>query len=343
MGTERGGIGSVDFALEEIERAGAVLARAAGRIAEAERGLAGDWWERAASLLALLGNPALLPVEVQRQQALAMAVLCRTEIGLVSLAVEHSRQVYEAAEAKVQRAVNDARALLLPYLLTRDLATNGLRPRTATTEDLLNRSPVLVGELAGLLFPWLRPVASQAWTLQDRAHGGLFDTTVAERLYPVLARTGGGLQWVRVGPVEIVAVDTAPEEPFDGSLGALLGLQARAEAGVAGPGSLLITTVQTDAGPVHVVTFPGTQTEESAGAGGQGVNPWDAGGVAEALGLGSQHVAAATLEALEAAGARPGESLVLTGYSQGGVHAANVAVDPRVAAAYQVEIGRAHV
>ena len=37
MGAERGGTGSVDFALEEIERAGAVLDRAAGRIAEAEQ------------------------------------------------------------------------------------------------------------------------------------------------------------------------------------------------------------------------------------------------------------------------------------------------------------------
>jgi len=334
VGAERGGIGSVDFALEEIERAGKVLARSAGLIAEAEHRLAGEWWERAGSLLALLGNPALAPVEAQRHQALAMALLCRTEIGLVSLAVEHSRQVYEAAEASVQRAVNDARALLLPYLLTRDLATNGLRPRTATTEDLVNRAPVLAGELIGFLFPWLRPVASQAWVLQDRAHGGLFDTTVAERLYPVLARTGEELEWVRVGPVEAVAVDPAAEEPFDGSLGALLDLQARAEAGEAGPGSLLVTTVRTDAGPVHVVTFPGTQTDESLGA---GLNPWDAGGVAEALGLGSQHVAAATLEALEASGARPGEPLVLTGYSQGGVHAANVAVDPRVSAAYKVD------
>ncbi|GER23830.1 hypothetical protein NCCP1664_23250 [Zafaria cholistanensis] len=337
MGAERGGIGSVDFALEEIERAGAVLARVAGRLAEAEHQLAGEWWERAGSLLALPGNPALLPVEAQRQQALAMAALCRAELGLVSMAVGHSRQVYEAAEASVQRAVNDARALVLPYLLARDLATNGLRPRTATTEELINRSPVIVGELAGFLFPWLRPVASQAWMLQDRAHGGLFDTTVAERLYPALARTGEGLQWVRVGPVEVVAAEPAVEEPFDGSLGALLGLQARAEAGVAGPGSLLVTTVRTDAGPVHVVTFPGTQAEEGTGTGGAGMNPWDAGGVAEALGLGSQHVAAATLEALEAVGARPGEALVLAGYSQGGVHAANVAVDPRVLAAYRVE------
>ncbi|GAA3683944.1 hypothetical protein GCM10023081_22030 [Arthrobacter ginkgonis] len=224
MGAERGGIGSVDFALREIERAGAVLDRSAALVAEAEHRLAGEWWERAGRLLALLGNPALVPVEVQRQQALAMALLCRTEIGLVSLAVDHSRQVYEAAEASVQRAVNDARALLLPYLLTRDLATNGLRPRTATTEDLINRSPVLAGELVGFLFPWLRPVASQAWMLQDRAHGGLFDTTVAERLYPVLARAGEGLQWVRVGPVEVAAVGQAAEEPFDGSLGALLGL-----------------------------------------------------------------------------------------------------------------------
>ncbi|GAA3683935.1 hypothetical protein GCM10023081_22020 [Arthrobacter ginkgonis] len=92
--------------------------------------------------------------------------------------------------------------------------------------------------------------------------------------------------------------------------------------------------MRTDAGLVHVVTFPGTQAEEALGV---GLNPWDAGGVSEALGLGSQHVAAATLEALEAVGARPGESLVLTGYSQGGVHAANVAVDPRIAAAYKVD------
>ena len=57
----------------------------------------------------------------------------------------------------------------------------------------------------------------------------------------------------------------------------------------------------------------------------ESTDPWDAGGLLDALGSESEVTAPAVRAALEAAGVPHGAPLVLAGYSQGGVHAVNLA------------------
>jgi dienelactone hydrolase len=60
-------------------------------------------------------------------------------------------------------------------------------------------------------------------------------------------------------------------------------------------------------------------------------------GNGEAIALDSQHVATAVREALLASGAEKSDAVVFTGYSQGGIHAARMAADPRIAADFDVQ------
>lgn len=327
-----GGVASADFSLAELERARTFLGRTASDLGEAAGCLDGSLLSLA--MLAASEDAALAATaEWQLRRASLLVRGAQAQAGILGEAVERSRVVYEETEQRVRRLVNEARAALLPLILAHDLQTNGFRPRTVTTEDLINQSPALVGTILPILFPASYPVAAQFGKLRDRAHGGLFETTVAERLYPRIAGVATDLEWVSVAPLEIRGHSSRSGVPFRGGMDDLLALQADAEPGRSGHGAMLVTTVATDRGTVHVLTLPGTQSESGA----EGTNPWDGGGVVEGMGLGSQHVAAGALEALELVGAEPGDRLVLTGYSQGGIHAANLAVDPRVSAAYDVE------
>ncbi|APF41112.1 hypothetical protein [Neomicrococcus aestuarii] len=86
-----------------------------------------------------------------------------------------------------------------------------------------------------------------------------------------------------------------------------------------------------DGSKTYVVTFPGTNTWISE------ENPFAMTGVAEGLNHGSPQVAKATLESLHAIGAEEGSRVILNGYSQGGVHAANLAGNAEFRAQYNVE------
>ncbi|MFB0833578.1 hypothetical protein ACX8Z9_04075 [Arthrobacter halodurans] len=339
----RGGVAGAGFSLDELERAAALLGRSA-----ADLGAAADCLDGSLAALGRLLVSADAAVAVWSEAGLRRASVSvravHLRVGVLGAGVLHARRIYEETEARVLRTVHAARAAVLPLIVAHDLATNAVRPRAATTQDLVNQSPALAGALLPLLFPASYPVASRLGAFRDRAHGGVFDTTVAERLYPRLAGVATRLEWVEVAPIEISVVAPARRVPFAGTVDGLMALQRAAEPPESGAGALLVTTVDTPSGPVHVLTLPGTQLRHGDAPGsvpGPGAaphaNPWDAGGIVEGMGLGSQHVAAAALEALERVGAKSGDRLVLAGYSQGGIHAANLAADPRLAAAFDVE------
>lgn len=86
-----------------------------------------------------------------------------------------------------------------------------------------------------------------------------------------------------------------------------------------------IEVLETDNGgqKAYVVVIPGTQTGGELG----GANPFDEAGIVEGVGHSSADVNAAVLEALRAAGAEKGAPVVAVGYSQGGIHAMNLAAD----------------
>lgn len=340
----RGGVTSIEFSLEELERSAAMLAAAGSELLEGAAKL--SFSPQPPTALLLLGTVLL------RQRVLAAAgtlaeitALCASraaEVGSLALDVHTARMVYEQTEAHVARQTNELRGALLPLILMWDLAANKGRPSTQTVEDVINQAPGILGSLL------LGPVgaAAGAALLQDRSHGGFLDTTVAQRLYPLVGSALAGLELVGVGPIEVAALNGERTVGSHDALSTMLDLQVIAEREP--PGSLLVSTVQGSDPPVHIVTIPGTQSDPlregidsiklpgAVTVAGDDLNPWDAGGIAEAMGLGSQHVGLAVADALAEAGARPGERVVLSGYSQGGIHAANLAGDTRLSDSYDI-------
>jgi hypothetical protein len=100
-----------------------------------------------------------------------------------------------------------------------------------------------------------------------------------------------------------------------------------------GNGYIEVIEVDHDGRKAYVVVVPGTQMADADA----GMNPFDLGGIADGLGNHSAGVNGAVLKALQAAGAEQGAPVVAAGYSQGGIHAMNLAADEQVRSRYNVE------
>lgn len=92
-----------------------------------------------------------------------------------------------------------------------------------------------------------------------------------------------------------------------------------------GAGFIEVIEVPSGGEKAYVLVVPGTQP---AGSGAGGKNPFDEAGIVEALVYSSDDLSAAAVAALQAAGAEQGAAVVAVGYSQGGIHAMNMAADP---------------
>ena len=102
-----------------------------------------------------------------------------------------------------------------------------------------------------------------------------------------------------------------------------------------GSGFIEVIQVDNDGKKAYIVLVPGTQINDAD----EGTNPFDLGGIVDGLGSNSEHVNAAVLRALRDAGAERGADVVAVGYSQGGIHAMNLAADER----FQDEYGMKYV
>lgn len=114
--------------------------------------------------------------------------------------------------------------------------------------------------------------------------------------------------------------------------GTVDGLLSRVSKARDEPGSSFeVLEVAGQSGPTYVVVIPGTEWTEPG-------QPFNADGIAEAKFEDSRHVNEAVANALEGVGAEPGANVVLVGYSQGGMHAVNLANSGRVQEAYSVDL-----
>jgi len=125
---------------------------------------------------------------------------------------------------------------------------------------------------------------------------------------------------LNTGPVKVTREESVPIR-LDPSPAALLERVRLLEE----RGSGYIEVIEVDAGSrkAYVVVIPGTQVNEADG----GANPFDLGGIVDGMGAHSERVNAAVLQSLRASGAEPGADVVAVGYSQGGIHAMNLAAD----------------
>ncbi len=101
-----------------------------------------------------------------------------------------------------------------------------------------------------------------------------------------------------------------------------------------GPGHIEVLEVENGGEATYVVVLPGTQ---ASGRYAGGDNPFDEAGIVEGMLYGSEELNQAVLDALALAGAEHGAGVVAVGYSQGGIHAMNLASDPRVLEQYDVK------
>jgi hypothetical protein len=178
---------------------------------------------------------------------------------------------------------------------------------------------------ASLLAYHLADDAARAATEAARGLTGTAAASVARRAID----TGA----LAVGPLEL-RTEAAPSDiSFDGTVEALL--HRVAVIGTEGSGTFEVLRAGTGAEPVFIVVLPGTQSGQVDGA---GSNPFDVGGIAEALAEDSRYTHTAVQEALERAGAAPGSTLIIAGYSQGGLHAVNLAGADRLGGRYDVRL-----
>ncbi|MBF4994477.1 hypothetical protein ITX31_10170 [Arthrobacter gandavensis] len=229
----------------------------------------------------------------------------------------------ETARVELDRAV----FLLRACTQAAEEAASGLRTAAASYRDAEGRAERL-GGLPGVL-----PVGL---ALLDAGPGGFPKRRWVESLPlrrvdtpALLALAGilGGRSALRDIEVERVGPAGARDETVQVS-GSAAGLLERSAVLLREDDPGVVEVLRLEAadgsageGKVFVVTIPGTQP----GSGAAGDNPFDNYGNAEGRAADSRFVAAAVAEALRQAKAEAGDSVILVGYSQGGIHAAHAA------------------
>ena len=98
------------------------------------------------------------------------------------------------------------------------------------------------------------------------------------------------------------------------------------------PGRIRVDRLDSPGGTSWVVTLPPTQSWSPTG----GRNPFDASSNVHLMGGQPAASSGAATAAMQAAGVRPGQPVLLVGYSQGGLTAVQMAADPAVRARFDV-------
>ncbi|WP_049830679.1 hypothetical protein [Arthrobacter sp. RIT-PI-e] len=149
-----------------------------------------------------------------------------------------------------------------------------------------------------------------------------------------VARAAVGQGALVAGPIAVTSREEGNEVTFDGTVEGMI--DRVIALGSDPPGTIEVLRAGTEEAPVHIVVIPGTQSATADGV--RGSNPFDVGGIAEAVSEDSRYVAAAVGEAVERSGAAPGDPLILVGYSQGGLHAVNLAGPEALGGSYNVRL-----
>lgn len=305
----RGGIGGIAFQLEELIFGAGKLDDLAGDLAAVEVEVHRIWEDLGAyqNDSRPTGTMALLSVGEAEWSVRAV----RTELQRISSQVRASKRDYEAAEVLAGFSRGAGAGLGTPGILGRQAGDLWLG-RAVNGEA----AEQLAGPLALGVLLAVSPERFAMAVGADLAAG----RHIAAAL-PLLTGVAG--QRIRILQPRAVTADrreTLPIE-FDGSPAALL--ERARIVNERGDGHIEIVEVDNGGRKAYVVVVPGTQAGGETG----GSNPFDEAGIAEGLGHRSKEINAAVLQALQAAGAETGAPVVAVGYSQGGIHAMNLATD----------------
>jgi hypothetical protein len=305
----RGGVGGITFQLEELMVGAGRLDTLADELASVEAEMHRIWGDLGAfqNDSRPSGTEALLSVGEARWSVQAV----REELQEISKHVRASKHDYEAAEAWASFARGLGGGLTSPDTMGQQAVDFrlGSVPNREVTE-------LVAGPLAMAALLALSPerfFIALSVDLAARRH----IAAAVPLLTGILGRSAASLQ---PRPVTVDRKESVPID-FDGSPAALL--ERVRIIGERGEGYVEVIEVDNRGHKAYVVVIPGTQAGGELG----GANPFDEAGIAEGLGHRSAEVNAAMVEALRAAGAERGAPVVAVGYSQGGIHAMNLAAD----------------
>ncbi len=340
--------------LTDLDHLALVLADAAGQL---------DALARRLTLLAtdprLLGSAVLTPLTAARLEiAVARAAYgptgvatCSVGVGALANAVLAAVALYRGADTLVAgllRRLEVSAGMVAGRLLGPALLAGGAAAVAAdqpgssdgTRDDGTQRSPGLFGWAAAILLERIGSVPGRgdrvlaaapglvAGALSPLGAAGLLGPTAVGGQRSTLRAAGAvtaATPWLHdSGRVRVTMAAPRPVRPPSGA-GELVARTAQlsARAG-ARPGTVRVDRVRgADGARAWVVHIPGTQSWQAR----PGANPFDLSADAAALAGRPNAVGAVVARGLRSCGARPGEPVLLSGHSLGGIAAAELAAD----------------
>lgn len=302
----RGGVGGIRFQLEELLAGAHGLDVLVSELQETEAMLRGGMVSLFSYQLDAPATGSDATIAVRQALSGVEAIRCALEDISDGIRAAHGDYVYNEAVAAIQPVVGPPSPLWEgPW----DWIPLTWPPSRDAMESLAGRLPVALGLL---LLGTPRKEAGLMLAAHVAAGRSLADVRGLVRL---IAESPGSA--LRPRPVTASA-----EKPERISLDATpAGLLERARQLEGEPQAAVeVIRVEGDGGPAYIVIIPGTRGGDAGG-----VDPFDAAGIVDGLGYGSADTVRAIRDGLREAGAEKGSSVVAVGYSQGGIHAMNLA------------------
>lgn len=211
-------------------------------------------------------------------------------------AIAQAKEHYKVVETRVERLMYAARFMPMLSEIIDKTHANGDRPPTEQMETMLRM---------------MMPAGPQGWLYPTRGFDEQVDN-VAENLTQYIR----GLGPTRNSSIVLAGGDPVQKVQVDGKMNSYYELHQMLEDG--GPednGKFMVVEIDPD---TYAVILPGTQDGKAA------PTPFDELGIVDAFALDSRNYAGPISEALEISGAGDGDEIILSGYSQGGIHAAQL-------------------
>lgn len=359
-----GGVGSISYTLAEIAGVGDHLGSLAHLMIPLVNSLQAEWAWLVGVTTAALPYP-YGPVDAVRNSVWTAG---RAQVDIAALArkAQLAKANYEAAEAhnvavvarmgRIDALRQGLNAWSLgpfaPLGVAADVSALLRQPGAGlrdVMEKILNNGG---GYAAGLLGPGYA-MAYLLSQIRRQGQPGVIPAVVLRKFFDEAGLAQPGKVAVRAVPAQ----EWDPEEPYfppghaSSAEGTSWKLRASIEGLLAGssdaykypPGSIGVVRIERpDGSNVWVVHLPGTEDWSTVDS----TNPFDMEGNMEGLtaaqreAFEQQEVVVQQLikEALRASGALPGEDVLLTGHSGGGIHAAAAAADPTFRAEVNVKM-----
>jgi hypothetical protein len=261
----------------------------------------------------LAGELSGMEVEVRRiwEDLVPFQDLPRWSGSLAMNAVGESERSIQSVRTELQRISSQVRACKQEYEAAEAAGATVSNPGM----------PLIGGELEMQADFW------RSGVLNRRAAENL--TAIAVHATPLATMlVEAAVPEMTPRPIEVQPQESIPID-FDPSPAGLLERIRLIDA--RGAGFIEVVEVENAGQKAYVVVIPGTQLNTPD------ENPFGLNGIVEGVGNSSGNVSAAVLEALKAAGAQKGATVVGVGYSQGGIHAMNLAANEDVLRDYDLK------